>query len=173
MQQIRNHNRDFKNSGSQPSSGQRLPKFFKNIKSTYRILLVLTVAGAAWFSVQKQNQLLYKSDHPVSAQPVEVKPETTDIADSEENISTQKNEPDLAAALETSTEISATPLPTEALTETGSGTTFAPLLEKSPELWKTVKVKRGDTLYIILKRLGLKTAAATLIARTDKQQPQL
>lgn len=146
-----------------------MPKFFKNIKSTYRILLVLTVTGAAWFSVQ--NQLLYKSNQPVSSQAVEAKPEITDTADSEENDSLQKNEADLAATLETSVEISTTPLPTEVLTENGSGTAFSPLLEKSPELWKTVKVKRGDTLYIILKRLGLKTAAATLIARTDNSDP--
>ena len=59
----------------------------------------------------------------------------------------------------------------DARAHAGSGISFAPLLEKSPDLWKSTRVKKGDTLYVILKRLGLNTAAATLIARSDNSDP--
>ena len=56
------------------------------------------------------------------------------------------------------------------LVHNSSGTPFSPLLEKSPALWKTNKIKKGDTLYLILKRLGLDTAAATLIAHSSNSK---
>lgn len=57
------------------------------------------------------------------------------------------------------------------VTDASSGLSFKPLLEETPAFWKTITVKKGDTLYIILKRLGLRTATATLVARSDNSAP--
>ena len=51
-----------------------------------------------------------------------------------------------------------------------SGKQFNKLLQETPEKWKTVKIKSGDTLYIILKRLGLNTADATFIAQSENSR---
>jgi len=56
-------------------------------------------------------------------------------------------------------------------TDAGTGVSFAPLLKQSPDSWKSITVRKGDTLYIILKRFGLKTAAATLVARSNNSAP--
>ncbi|MEA1890484.1 MAG: LysM peptidoglycan-binding domain-containing protein, partial [Pseudomonadota bacterium] len=63
------------------------------------------------------------------------------------------------------------PMLSDALADTAAGVSFKPLLEKSPGLWKSTTVKKGDTLYIILKRFGLNVAAATLVAHSKNSKP--
>jgi len=68
-------------------------------------------------------------------------------------------------------EYSHIPVLAEALAGAGTGASFKPLLEKTPDLWKSITIRKGDTLYIILKRFGLNTATATLVARSNNSGP--
>jgi murein DD-endopeptidase MepM/ murein hydrolase activator NlpD len=52
-----------------------------------------------------------------------------------------------------------------------AGKGFGELLANEPDTWHEVKVKRGDTLYLIFKRLSIDIATATFIASSpDSKQ---
>ena len=166
MPQSLNHNRDFKDDGMQHSSDSS-SRIFPNIRRRYWLLLLAIVTMVTVLLNGHQN-----TDNAVIT---DTKSELTDLSkaetskQTEETLAMSVDEPDTGS--QTSAEPNAIPMLPDVLAQTGMGVSFTPLLERTPELWKSTKVKKGDTLYVILKRLGLKTAAATLIARSENSDP--
>jgi hypothetical protein len=66
------------------------------------------------------------------------------------------------------TDTAPTPLLTQNTADHGKH--FDTVKQADPENWRTVKVKSGDTLYLILKRLNLNTADATFIAKSENSR---
>ena len=173
MPQTLNHNRDFKDDGITHSSNASSRKF-SNIRHRYWILPVAIVAMITVLSGPSQNI--------DEAGKLATKVELAEISVSdllpengrqtEQELTALTDEPVSSSQSTPSTpESNPIPMLPDVLAHTGTGISFEPLLERTPELWKSTKIKKGDTLYVILKRLGLKTAAATLIARSDNSDP--
>ena len=176
MPQTLNHNRDFKDDGI-TYSGNSSSRKFSNIRHSYWILPVAIVAMTTVFSGRYQNtDEADKSATKVELADISVSDLLAENArQTEEELTALTDKPDTSSQSTPSTPSTPEPNPIpmlpDVLAHTGTGISFASLLERTPELWKSTKIKKGDTLYVILKRLGLKTAAATLIARSDNSDP--
>ena len=157
-----NHNRDFKDTEID-HSGHAFFNVFANVRYRFWLLPLAIFATVALLPNSQQ-------DEPTSHNNTVITERfDTSLAGNEkpqdENVTFVSDMPDTFK--QQTPEINAAPILPEELAHTGSGISFAPLLKKSPELWNSSTVRKGDTLYVILKRLGLNTAAATLIARSD------
>jgi murein DD-endopeptidase MepM/ murein hydrolase activator NlpD len=168
MQQTRNHNRDFKESAGNYPNRSYL-SVIKPVRLRYWLLMLFIFVAIMLFSDRgegiqnpdNQHDQIITSSISVDALPESINRSNQDLRDSTENNTATVNQPGIQNDL----------MPAEQLVQKGAGVSFLPLLEKSPDQWKSTTVKKGDTLYVILKRLGLNTAAATLIARSDNSDP--
>ena len=171
MPQTLNHNRDFKDDGILHSN-HSFSRKIAAIRHKYWILPLAIIAMVSVFSVRHQDQ----EESVEFASTIELA--NISVPDSLPETINHHTEEDMTASVDkldnssqTTPESPSIPMLSDVLADTGTGVSFAPLLEQNPELWKSSKVKKGDTLYVILKRLGLKTAAATLIARSENSDP--
>ena len=146
MQQTRNHNRDFNEQENRRA----------RYKVWYWLLPLFAVATVMLFPHSKQH-----SENSVFQT-------TIQLGDKSLSHSTAISEQPVTKDQPVSDNIATLPV---VVTDASSGLSFKPLLEKSPAFWKTITVRKGDTLYFILKRLGLRTATATLVARSDNSAP--
>jgi len=152
MSQTQNHNRDVKEPESKRSGK----------KVWYWLLPLAIISTILLYPDRNQNSDSSGSvDQPVIQLTDESFADNDAISDKSLSTSADKQ------ATKNQPEPSHIPMLADALTSAASGVSFKPLLEKSPGLWKSSTIRKGDTLYIILKRFGLKTAAATLVARSD------
>jgi murein DD-endopeptidase MepM/ murein hydrolase activator NlpD len=167
MPHTKNHNRDFKAIEATYARRSRVSAAFSKVRVRYWLLLSAIVVSASLFSGQVPPPAHAKQQISKDLITVAAKTDNIILASAR-----QKLDEPYAEGIHAS---KANDLPLtwqpDVLADTGKGVSFTPLLEKSPELWTSTKVKKGDTLYVILKRLGLNTAAATLIARTDNSDP--
>jgi len=146
MQTNKNHNRDFKNPETSPPGA----------KLWYWLLPVAIVSFIA-LNINRN-----VSENTVNQTVIQLtdnsQRDNTIIADASAAIKNTTN-----TVVDKSETIDSAYL---GLADIGSAVSFEPLLEHSPKSWKSITVRKGDTLYIILKRFGLKTAAATLVAHS-------
>jgi len=154
MPQTQNHNRDFKEPEPR-RSGKKVWYWF--------LLLAIVFATVMLYPDRKESK---NSVYPSVAQLTD-ESLTENTAASGENLAASPEE----QATKNQAEPIHNPMLPAAPADTGSGLSFKPLLKESPDLWKSSTVRKGDTLYIILKRLGLNVAAATLVARSDNSDP--
>jgi murein DD-endopeptidase MepM/ murein hydrolase activator NlpD len=168
MQQTRNHNRDFKEPGNNHPNRSYL-SVIKPVRLRYWFLMLFIFVAIMLFSDRGegiQNPDDQDDQTITSMLTVDSLPENLNRPNHSLHTVTDKK-----TATDNQPEVHDDLMPAEQLVKKGSGTSFLPLLEESPDKWKSTTVKKGDTLYVILKRLGLNTAAATLIARSDNSDP--
>jgi len=174
MPQIQNHNRDFKVPESKRSGVAILRNI--TIKNIWYWLLPLTIISTILF-YPNHNQ---DGGNSVDQTAIRLTDETltdekvTDETSADETLTDKAKTAEASLstfpekqAVEDVPEPSPIPMLADAVADVGSGVAFRPLMEESPDLWKSSTVKKGDTLYLILKRFGLNVAAATLVARSD------
>jgi murein DD-endopeptidase MepM/ murein hydrolase activator NlpD len=165
MQMPKNHNRDFKDNEAKLVRKSRLFSSLSRVRARYWLLLLIIVVTTGFYSELNQQTTTIAPLTPIEHKTETVQTESTILASA--NPGTGETLPD-NFNVPNSNKIILVP---DVLADTGTGLSFTPLLNKSPESWTSTKVKKGDTLYIILKRLHLNTAAATLIARSDNSDP--
>jgi murein DD-endopeptidase MepM/ murein hydrolase activator NlpD len=169
MQQTQNHNRDFKEPGDYHPSRSYL-KIIAQLKLRYWLLPLLIFVAIMLFT--DRGQAIQGSDYQIIQSQLTVDSLSASINQSEQSLPAFTDKPATVHQAETNDEpMLPDVLAPDVLANKGSGISFTPLLESSPDQWKSTRVKKGDTLYVILKRLGLKTAAATLIARSENSDP--
>ena len=168
MPQTQNHNRDFKAIEAKHARRSRVSAALSKVKIRYWLLLSAIVVTANFFSGQIPPPAHAKQK--TSKDLITVAAKTDSIIQARIRQSLDKGYTEGINASKANDDLPLAWQP-DVLEDTGKGLSFTPLLKKSPELWTSTKVKKGDTLYIILKRLGLNRAAATLIARTDNSDP--
>jgi len=161
-----NHNRDFK-SNDIAHSRNPLSNLLTKVRMRYWLLplaatAMLTLVFSADPEIQKlDNQVtdtaLIDATLPDNAAQDTNKKSNDLIAAADKHDIIERQPP----------ESNSIPMLPDVLAHSGSGVSFAPLLKVTPELWKSNTIRKGDTLYVILKRLGLNAGAATLIARSD------
>ncbi len=165
MTQTQNHNRDFKALEAKHARKHRVSEALSKVRVRYWFLLLLVAVTAALLSEQDQQEINAKQQ--ISNEAAAEHSNTESMSQASINLASND---DFIEGIKSSQSYQL-PLIPDVLADTGTDLSFTPLLKKSPELWTSTKVKRGDTLYVILKRLGLNTAAATLIARTENSDP--
>ncbi|GMR06384.1 MAG: peptidoglycan DD-metalloendopeptidase family protein [Gammaproteobacteria bacterium] len=155
MRQTQNHNRDFKE-----------PESRRYVKKVWYGLLPLTLISTIMLYPDRNQDSDSSGSGSGSVDQTIIQLTDESFADSDtisdESLSTSADK----QATKHQPESSRIPMLADALTGAGSGVSFKPLLEKSPDLWKSSTIRKGDTLYIILKRFNLNVAAATLVARS-------
>jgi murein DD-endopeptidase MepM/ murein hydrolase activator NlpD len=165
MTQTQNHNRDFKAIEAKYARRSRVSAALSEVKVRYWFLLLTVIVTATL--LPEQNLQSINAKQQISNEAATEHSNTESLIPTSAGLASNNDFiEDIKSAK--SNEL---PLIPDVLADTGTGISFTPLLKKSPELWTSTKVKKGDTLYIILKRLGLNRAAATLIARTDNSDP--
>ena len=165
MRQTKNHNRDFKEPGNYHPNRSYL-HIISQLRLRYWLLPLFIFVAIILFT--DRGQAIQSSDYQIIQSQLAVGSLSASINQPEQSHpALTADKPAAAHQAETNDE----PILPDVLTDTGSGVSFTPLLESSPDQWKSTRVKKGDTLYVILKRLGLKTAAATLIARSENSDP--
>lgn len=172
MPNTRNHNRDFVDNGTIHSSTSHT-YIFNKLKYRFWLLpLIITVIAFFLSSQDHDSQTLDKKVIQTGLS-VASKPANANVRDIPDQISQDSAKPTVSADIieQRPIESASEPLLPGELTQTSAGSTFKPLLKQTPELWKSTTVRKGDTLYVILKRLGLNTSAATIIARSDNSDP--
>jgi len=167
MPHTKNHNRDFKAIEATYARRSRVSAAFSKVRVRYWLLLSAIVVSASFFSGQVPPPAHAKQQISKDLITVAAKTDNIILASARQKL----DEPYAEGIQASKTNDLPLTWQPDVLADTGKGVSFTPLLEKSPELWTSTKVKKGDTLYVILKRLGLNTAAATLIARTDNSDP--
>ena len=169
MQQTQNHNRDFKEPGDYHPIRSYL-QIITQLRLGYWLLPLFIFVAIMLFTdpgqaIQSPDYQIIQSQHTVDSL-------SASISQSEQSLPAIVNTPVTVHQAEANDEpMLPDVLAPDVLANKGSGISFTPLLESSPDQWKSIRVKKGDTLYVILKRLGLKTAAATLIARSENSDP--
>ena len=165
MPQTLNHNRDFKNTEGKLARRSRFFSSLSRVRVRYWLLFLITVVTTGFYSQQNQQTTKIAPLTSKDLKTDTVKIQSDNLASTNhaasEPLPDSINSPDIIKLLQVP----------DVLADSGTGLSFTPLLKKSPESWTSTKVKKGDTLYIILKRLQLNTAAATLIARSDNSDP--
>lgn len=151
MKEYRYYNRDLKD--LRRTSGAGINGFaIQNPRLIVGLMVGTLLAGAViWTSLNKStsNIIPDKSSTPSTLEFSEPDPDAAGPNES---------------ALQEPTEFN---LPSGQLEETaGEGKRFTPLLDKNPQLWTKVKVKSGDSLYLLFKKLGASKADATLVAKS-------
>ena len=165
MPHTQNHHRDFKDAEAKLAAKKRLFSSFPKVRARYWLLLLIIAVTTGFYS--EHNQQTTTISQPLSKSSVS----ETSITENTILVSTNPGTNESLAEDIIASGSSSLLLIPDVLADTGTSLSFTPLLKKSPESWTSTKVKKGDTLYIILKRLHLNTAAATLIARTDNSDP--
>jgi len=152
MQQQRYYNRDLKDLGK-TSQGNELVGIQQSINLIRPTIGIVVLIITVWIYVL------------VSPTPVEY--DNSPVAESE-----QLSEPTEVTPSESlSVEVVETSPPAQLTQELHTaGKHFQPLLEKDAQDWNKLKIKSGDALYIIFKKLGINGGDATLIAKTENSR---
>jgi hypothetical protein len=143
MQQTRNHNRDFKEPGNNHPNRSYL-SVIKPVRLRYWFLMLFIFVAIMLFSDRGegiQNPDDQDDQTITSMLTVDSLPENLNRPNHSLHTVTDKktatvNQPEVHDDL----------MPAEQLVKKGSGTSFLPLLEESPDKWKSTTVKKGDTL---------------------------
>jgi murein DD-endopeptidase MepM/ murein hydrolase activator NlpD len=170
MSQTKYHNRDVKDLGIKRNkrSGSLRKALLRPV---YWSVPVLAMAAIYVVSDKSGGSYAEKQKPAVNIAKLQIADRGTDQVVENASLLPQQENP---ATADTAIESPAEHIPAEIAStyysDSTQGKAYKELLQSSPESWKSVKVKNGDTLYLILKRLGLNTADATFIAHSDNSK---
>ena len=152
MQQQRYYNRDLKDLGK-TSQGIDLFAIQQPTRLIRLTIGFVVLFVAVWIYVL------------TSSAPVEY--DIDPVAEPEQLTESANTTPDEKASLEIK-EILQPELPSQELHTAGKQ--FQPLLDENAQNWQKLKIKGGDALYIIFKKLGINNGDATLIAKSENSR---
>ena len=151
MKEYRYYNRDLKNLSR--TSGKGINTFaFQNPRLVASVMVGTLLVGAViWSSLNKSTSNINPNDSSTSV--------TSEFSEPIPDIA-ERTKPTLTEPAEFN---SPPGQPEEIASE---GKRFIPLLDENPQQWTKVKIKSGDSLYLLFKKLGASKADATLVAKS-------